>query len=295
MAISRMPRWSLRVVLGLLLALTSFAVAAQPAAGKGPAAESLLVFAAASLTEALDEVNRAFSAQTHLAVKASYAASSVLAKQIDAGARADVFFSADREWMDYLEQRGRLRSGTRRDVLGNTLVLIAPADGRVELKIVPGFALLAALGNGRLAMADPDSVPAGLYGKAALSKLGVWAGVAPRLARAENVRAALAYVARGETPLGIVYGTDAAAQTRVRVLDVFPADTHPLIVYPAALTAGARPAAPQYLAFLGGEAARTIFARYGFRALVCSLAAGTFRTCRSGNLRRPAAIPPGCS
>lgn len=266
MAISRMPRWSLRVVLGALFALTSFAVAAPPAAGAVPAGEPLLVFAAASLTEALDEVNRLFSGQTQVAVKASYAASSVLARQIEAGARADVFFCADREWMDYLAQRGLLRAGTRRDVLGNTLVLIAPAGGKTDLKISAGFALRESLGEGRLAMADPDSVPAGLYGKAALTKLGVWDAVAARLARAENVRAALAYVARGETPLGIVYGTDAAAEKRVRVLDVFPEGTYPPIVYPAALSAGAQPAAQQYLAFLTGEAARTIFARHGFKS-----------------------------
>jgi molybdate transport system substrate-binding protein len=232
-----------------------------------PAAPALLVFAAASLSDALEEADHAFTAATHVPVRASYAASSVLAKQIEAGAPADVFFSADREWMDYLEQRGLLRSGTRRDVLGNALVLIAPATEPVQLKIAPGFALLAALNGGRLASADPDSVPAGLYARAALTQLGVWDAVAPRLARAENVRAALAYVARGETPLGIVYRTDAAAEKRVRVVDVFPANTHPPIVYPAALTARAPPQAAPYLAFLSGPRAREIFARYGFTIL----------------------------
>jgi molybdate transport system substrate-binding protein len=225
----------------------------------------LLVFAAASLADSLEEVDQAFSTQhPETVVKASYAASSTLAKQIEAGARAEVFVSADGEWMDYLAQRGLLRAGTRRDLLGNALVLIAPADSAVQLKIAPGFALAAALGGGRLAMADPDSVPAGLYGKAALTRLGVWDAVAAQLAPAESVRAALAYVTRGETPLGIVYRTDAEAQKRVRVVGVFPADSHPPIRYPVALTTSAGPDATQYLAFLSGSEARAIFARHGF-------------------------------
>jgi molybdate transport system substrate-binding protein len=230
----------------------------------GAAVPTLVVFAAASLTEALDAVDGAFTAQTHIPVKASYAASSVLAKQIEAGAPADVFFAADREWMDHAEQHAALRAGTRRDVLGNDLVLIAPADSALQLTIAPGFALAAALGNGRLACADPDSVPAGLYARAALTKLRVWEAVQARLARAENVRAALAYVARGETPLGIVYGTDAQAEKRVRVVGVFPEDTHPPIVYPAALTGTAQPQAQAYLEFLSGPAAQEIFRHYGF-------------------------------
>ncbi len=229
------------------------------------AAPTLVVFAAASLTEALDAVDGAFSAQTRIPVKTSYAASSVLAKQIEAGAPADAFLSADREWMDYLEQRQLLRPGTRRDLLGNALVLIAPAGSTVQLKIAPGFALAAALGDGRLASADPDSVPAGLYARAALTKLAVWDSVQSRLARAENVRAALAYVARGEAPLGIVYLTDAKAEQRVRVVDVFPEDTHPPILYPAAAMAHAQPAAQKYLEFLSGPQALEIFRRYGFR------------------------------
>jgi molybdate transport system substrate-binding protein len=268
MAIGRMPRSRLTCLVSVLC-LTSAALAAPPAEhGSGAApATTLLVFGAASLSDALEEADRVFTAATHIPVRASYAASSTLAKQIEAGARADVFFSADREWMDYLEQRGLLRSGTRHDVLGNALVLIAPADSPVQLKIAPGFALLSALGSGRLASADPDSVPAGLYARAALMQLGVWEAVAPRLARAENVRAALAYVARGETPLGIVYRTDAGAEKRVRVVDVFPEDTHPPIVYPAALTSVAQPQAAQYLAFLKGHNASEIFARYGFTIL----------------------------
>jgi molybdate transport system substrate-binding protein len=231
------------------------------AAGKA----TLVVFAAASLVDALDEVNKHFTAQTHYEVKASYAASSVLARQIEAGAHADIFFSADREWMDYLDKRGLLRAGTRRDVLGNSLVLIAPTGSKVHLKIAPGFALVAALGEGRLAMADPESVPAGLYGKQALTKLGVWEHVKNRLAPAENVRAALAYVARGETPLGVVYQTDAQAEKRVRLVDAFPEDTHDPIVYPVAITQSAQPQAATYLDFLASEAAQQVFMRGGFK------------------------------
>ena len=269
MAMRRTTRPSRRWLIGLFCALASLTGAAREAA-PGSAAipqPTLLVFAAASLTDALDEVHRAFTDQTHIGIKTSYGGSSVLAKQIEAGARADAFFSADREWMDYLDQRGLVRAGTRRDLLGNRLVLIAPLDSSVQLKIAPGFPLAQALGTGRLASADPDSVPAGLYARAALAKLGVWEVLAPRLARAENVRSALAYVARGEAPLGIVYETDALADKRVRVVDVFPADTHPPIVYPQALTPGAQPEGAKYQAFLQSATARQIFARYGFAVL----------------------------
>jgi len=238
--------------------------AGQAAAPGSSRAGSLLVFAAASLTDALQQIDGAFSAQTGIAVEASFAASSVLAKQIEAGAPAQVFLSADREWMDYLEQRGRLQGGSRRDLLGNELVLIAPADSALQLKIAPHFALLAALGDGRLATGDPDSVPAGLYARAALTRLGVWPQVADRLVRAENVRAALMYVARGEAPLGIVYQTDARAEGRVRVIDVFPTDSHPPIAYPLALTAGAGADAARYAAFLTSAAARDVFVGRGF-------------------------------
>ncbi len=262
MTTGRTVRRHVGVVLGTLLGLAAATVgAAEPPAAAAP---TLVVFAAASLTEALDAVDGAFTAQSHVRVQASYAASSVLAKQIEAGAPADVFFSADRQWMDHAEQHGALRAGTRRDVLGNDLVLIAPADSALQLTIAPGFALVAALGEGRLACADPDSVPAGLYARAALTKLGVWEAVQARLARAENVRAALAYVARGETPLGIVYATDAQAEKRVRVVGIFPEDTHPPIVYPAALTRTARPQAQAYLEFLSGPVALEIFRRHGF-------------------------------
>jgi molybdate transport system substrate-binding protein len=263
--IRRAPCLSLGRLLGWLVLVTGSAVAAEEARGAPPREQpALLVFAAASLTDALGEVDREFTAHTGIAVKASFAASSVLAKQVEAGAPADVFFSADVPWVDYLDQRGLLKAGTRHDLLGNALVLIAPADSTVQLSIAPRFQLLAALGEGRLAMADPDSVPAGRYAREALTRLDVWDSISGRLARAENVRAALAYVARGEVPLGIVYQTDAQAEKRVRIVAVFPADTHPPITYPVALTARARPQATRFTQFLMGESARRIFERYGF-------------------------------
>src|SRR5437588_3017232 len=227
----------------------------------------LLVFAAASLSDALEEVDRAFTARTGVRVNASYAASSVLAKQIEAGAPAEVFFSADRAWVEYLEARGLLERGSPREVLGNALVLIAPGDSPLRLNIAPGFDLSAALGAGRLAVADPDSVPAGKYARAALTRLGVWPRMSDRLVRGENVRAALAYVARGEAPLGIVYGSDAQAEKRVRIIGVFPEDSHPPITYALALTARARPEAARFTESLAGQTARPILAREGFSAL----------------------------
>ena len=268
---SRSPRhalvgWAL-TVLGVVgtAGLAGAAGAGRTAGENAPA--QLLVFAAASLSEALDEVGRVFTTRTGVRVNASYAASSVLAKQIEAGAPADAFFSADLAWVDYLDERGLLKRGSRRDVLGNSLVLIAPADSPLRLSVAPGFDLTAALGEGRLATADPDSVPAGKYARAALTKLGVWQSVSDRLVRGENVRAALAYVARGEAPLGIVYQTDAQAEKRVRVVGVFPEDSHPPITYPLALTVRARPEAARFADFLASETARQIFTRYGFTAL----------------------------
>ena len=269
---SQWPRHALvGWALTLLGAGTAGSAGAAGAAGAGTAGEhaptALLVFAAASLSDALEEVDRAFTARTGVHVNASYAASSLLAKQIQAGAPADAFFSADLAWVDYLEERGLLQRGSRREVLGNALVLIAPADSPLRLSITPGFDLTAALAAGRLAMADPDSVPAGQYARAALTKLGAWQGVSERLVRGENVRAALAYVARGEAPLGIVYRSDAQAEKRVRVVGVFPEDTHPPIVYPLALTVRARAPAARFADFLTSETARQIFTRYGFAPL----------------------------
>jgi molybdate transport system substrate-binding protein len=227
-----------------------------------------VVFAAASLKNALDAIGDDWRRETGKHATISYAASSTLAKQIENGAPADLFISADRDWMDYLQQRKLIKSESRVDLLGNRLVLIAPKDSRVDLVIQPGFDLAGALGGGRLAMADPAAVPAGLYGKAALETLGAWASVANRVAAAENVRAALLLVARGEAPLGIVYQTDAAAEPGVRIIATFPPDTHPPIVYPMALTAtSTNPDAPALAAYLRGPAARERFEAQGFTVL----------------------------
>jgi molybdate transport system substrate-binding protein len=251
------------------------APAGRPSPNPADVGTAVVVFAAASLTDVLEEVDAAFTAQSAIPVKASYAASSVLARQIEAGAPADVFFSADREWMDFLAQRGLIRASSRRDLLSNALVLIAPLDSTVHLKIAPGFNLAGALGAGRLATGDPDSVPVGKYARAALTKLGVWQQVADRLVRADNTRVALEYVARGESPLGIVYQTDAVAEKRVKVLGVFPEDTHPPITYPVALTTGAHRSAERYLEFVSGDAARQIFERRGFVPLGVAQSART--------------------
>lgn len=247
-----------RVLVFLLSVLTA-------ATGALSAERDVTVFAAASLTNALQDVAKDYEASGGGKVKFSFAASSLLARQIEAGADADVFFSADTEWMDYLAARKLIRTGTRRDALSNRLVLIAPAGSTVALSIAPGFAIAAALGDSRLALADPDTVPAGKYAKAALTKLGVWDAVANKIARAENVRAALAYVARGEASLGIVYETDAKAAAKVRTVDTFPADTHPAIVYPVALTASANGSdAEAFLAYILSAKAAAVFKRHGF-------------------------------
>jgi molybdate transport system substrate-binding protein len=229
---------------------------------------TVLVFGAASLTNVLDDLGKAFTEKTKVPVKSSLAASSVLAKQIEAGAPADVFFSADLEWMDYLEQRKLLKPGSRHDVVGNSLVLIAPADSTVTVKIEKGVDLGAALGpQGKLATGDPDSVPVGKYAKAALEKLAAWDKVSGQIVRAENVRAALAFVARGEAPLGIVYKTDALAEKKVKIIAVFPADTHPPITYPIALTTHGGAGAQQFVDFVRSKPAGEIFHKYGFEPL----------------------------
>jgi len=247
--------------------LAALVLLGHGAPAQTPSPAPLTVYAAASLADALDEVGAAYTKATGRTVRYSYAASSSLARQIEAGAPADVYVSADEEWMDYLEQHRLIAAGTRHDLLGNRLVLIAAADNPVRLKIAPGFALAAALGDGRLATGDPDSVPVGRYARAALSNLGVWNTVENRLVRAENVRSALHFVALGEAPLGIVYDTDARVEPRVRVVDVFPGATHPAIRYPVAITASAGAGAAQYVAFLGSATARAIYARYGFAVL----------------------------
>jgi molybdate transport system substrate-binding protein len=225
-----------------------------------------MVYAAASLKEALDENVKRFETGKGVKVIVSYAASSALARQIEQGAPADIFISADLEWMDYLQKRGSIQAGTRGNLLANRLVLIAPADSKAAFAIAPRFPLAALLGDRRLAMADPDSVPAGKYGRAALQALEVWPAVAPKVARAENVRAALALVARGEAPFGIVYSTDAAAERKVRVVGEFAAHLHPPIVYPAALVTGGKAAAAgAFLSFLRSAEARSVWRQYGFK------------------------------
>jgi molybdate transport system substrate-binding protein len=244
------------------LALAFAAALVAPAAH----AQGALVFAAASLKEALDEVAGSFALGRAGRVDVSYAASGALARQIERGAPADLFISADTDWIDYVEQRGLAVSGTRRNLLANDLVLIAPAASQVKVKLSPGADLAAALGKGRLAMADPGSVPAGKYGRAALTSLGAWKGVEARVAPSENVRAALALVARGEAPLGIVYRTDALAEKGVRIVDTFPAASHPAIVYPVVLLKrSSSPVARAFEGYLASPDARAIFERHGFR------------------------------
>ncbi len=251
---------SLSVTVALAIGWMLAGLSIAPARGA-----DLTVFAAASVKEALDEQVGRFQAETGDRIVVSYGGSNALARQVEAGAPADVFLSADTDWIDYLDKRDLLRPGTRTDLLRNRLVLIAPADVRASLSIGPGFALGPALGSGRLAMANPESVPAGKYGKAALAALGVWTSVESRIARTDNVRAALVLVARGETPLGIVYTTDAIAEPKVRIVDTFPEQTHPPIVYPIAIIASSRsPIAQRFVDNLHSPAARVIWVRHGF-------------------------------
>ncbi len=253
--------WAMAAGFGGALMLGPRPAAAQPRA--------VTVFAAASLQDAMKAIGADYGRRTGTKVTFSFAGSSVLAKQIAQGAPADVFVSADPQWMDYLQGRGLLAAGTREDLLTNHLALIAPRDSTVRLRIAPGFPIARALGpDGRLAMADPDAVPAGLYGKAALQALGVWPELRTRIAIGENVRAALVLVARGEAPLGVVYDTDAKADPRVRIVDLFPADSFPPIRYPGAvLKSAASPEAARFLAYLRDPAAQAVFGRLGFTVL----------------------------
>jgi molybdate transport system substrate-binding protein len=237
-------------------------------AASGVSAADVTVFAAASLKEALDEAAKRFDADTGHRTVVSYGASSALARQIEHGAPAELFLSADLEWMDYLAARKLIDARSRVELLSNRLVLISPAGSDIEVAIRPNFPLGELLGTNRLAMADPDHVPAGKYARAALENLGAWAGVSGKIARTENVRAALTLVARREAPLGIVYRTDALAERKVRIVAEFPASSHLRIVYPAALTASSRSsAAPQLLVFLRSRTARAIWEKHGFAVL----------------------------
>jgi molybdate transport system substrate-binding protein len=250
----------------LLAGLLSLPLAVVPSVAANAAGTT--VFAAASLKDALDDAARRFDAETGNRTTISYGASSALARQIEHGAPADIFVSADAEWMDYLAERRLIRTASRVNLLSNRLVLISPAASAIRIRIEHGFPLAGTLGRERLAMADPDHVPAGKYGRAALESLGVWASVSGKIARSENVRAALVLVARGEAPLGIVYRTDALAERKVRIVDEFPVLSHARIVYPAALTAASRSAAALgLLAFLRAPAVRAIWLKYGFTVL----------------------------
>ena len=231
--------------------------------------KSLTVFAAASMKNALDDIDAAYTAKTGIKMVASYAASSALAKQIEQGAPADVFASADTDWMDYAAAKKNINEPTRVNLLGNSMVLIAPKDSKIDnVAIGPGFDLATLVGDGKIATADVKSVPVGKYAKASLEKLGAWTAAEPKFAMTENVRAALALVARGEAVLGIVYSTDAKVEPGVKIVGTFPADSHPAIIYPVAATTTAKPEAADYLAFLRSSAAKAIFEKYGFKFLV---------------------------
>jgi len=267
-AIPRIPIRRVRIqVLKWLLAFLVLATMAEVSTAYARVRNSPLVLAAASLQESLTAAADSWAARKHPKPVISFAASSALARQIESGAPADIFISADEEWMDSVQKHGLVRAGTRTAFLGNRLVLIAPAGSRGGLAIRRDFPLAAALGDGRLAVADPDSVPAGKYAKAALTSLGVWAGIEPKLARGENVRSALAFVERGEAPYGIVYETDAMASKKVRIVGRFPANSHPPISYPVAVLTNAKsPDAEGFRRFLISSAGKAIFRRYGFTA-----------------------------
>lgn len=254
-----------RTLIALLLAALALGGSVAPAAA-GPPPPPLTVFAAASLTDALQAIGKAYTAQTGVPVRFSFASSSLLAKQIEAGAKADLFVSADLQWMDHVQQAGQIDPASRRTLLRGRLALIAPAGTPSRVRIAPNFPLAAALGaTGRLAVGDPDYVPAGIYAKTALTRLGVWGAVQGRLARADNVRVALSYVARREAPLGVVYETDARAEPGVTIVGIFPEASHPPIDYPLATLRGASAGAGAFSTYLGGPQAKAIFRRFGFR------------------------------
>jgi len=244
---------------GLVVVLLPGSAGSQPAA-------PVTVFAAASLTDSLKAAAAAYKAKTGINVTLSFGASSTLARQIEQGARADLFLSADSNWMDYLQKKSLLANASRKDLLGNRLVLVAGPGAKPPPKIAPHFNLAGALGDRRLALADPASVPAGKYAKEALTALGVWDQISRKAVQAENVRVALEYVARGEAPYGIVYATDAKVAPAVRITGIFPETSHAPIVYPAALTRTASPGAKAFLDFLGSAQARAIFENAGFIA-----------------------------
>lgn len=254
-------------IAGLFTACVMLASASLSPAGAED--KTITVFAAASMKNALDEVDAAYTAKTGVKIIASYAASSVLAKQIEQGAPADLFVSADTDWMDYALSKKTISEPTRVNLLGNSIVLIAPKDSEISnVTIAQGFDLAKLAGDGRIATGDVKSVPAGKYAKAALEKLGAWQAAELKFAMAESVRAALTLVARGEANLGIVYSTDAKVEPGVKIVGTFPADSHPAIIYPVAATTTAKPETNDYLAFLRSSAAKTILEKYGFKFLI---------------------------
>jgi molybdate transport system substrate-binding protein len=231
--------------------------------------KTVTVFAAASMKNALDDINAAYTAKSGTKIVVSYAASSALAKQIEQGAPADVFISADTDWMDYAIGKKNINEPSRVNLLGNTIVLIAPKDSKVDkVSIAAGFDLAKLAGDGKIATGDVKAVPVGKYAKDALEKLGAWSAAEPKFAMAESVRAALTLVARGEAVLGIVYSTDAKVEPGVKIVGTFPADSHPAIIYPVAATATAKPESSEYIAFLKTSAAKAIFEKYGFKFLI---------------------------
>lgn len=261
-----------RTVLGRLAGIAvAIGLAVAPVGLAAAQSGGPTVFAAASLKNALDDINAAWKAETGKSATVSYAASSALAKQIEGGAPADLFISADLAWMSYLADKKLIRNDTRTELLGNSIVLVAPKEAAAETTIAKGFPLADLLGDGKLSMANTDSVPAGKYGKAALQFLGVWDGVKDRVAQAENVRAALLLVSRGEAPLGIVYKTDAMADAGVRVVGTFPEESHEPIIYPAALTAaGSGADAAAFLDYLKSAEAKALFEAQGFTVLAAA-------------------------
>ncbi len=258
------PFWTNKA---LTLAAAAFVVVAS-AIAPASAQEKVTVFAAASMKNALDNANKAWSTEAGKEATVSYAASSALAKQIESGAPADVFISADLDWMKYLSDKKLVKEDTKSNWLGNRIVLVAPKESAKPVEIKPGFDLAGLLAGGKLAMGAPDSVPAGKYGKAALEKLGTWASVEKSVAGAESVRAALALVSRGEAPYGIVYATDAAADPGVTVVGTFPEDSHPPIIYPVAILSESKSAdAAAYLDYLKSSKAAPFFEKEGFTVL----------------------------
>ena len=251
-----------------LLALANFLVGSALLAAHAQD-RTLKVFAAASLQNALDDINAAYTARTGIKVAARYAASSLLAKQIEQGAHADIFASADIEWMTYAIRKKAINANMRVNLLGNQLVLIAPKESKISnVQIGDGLDLAKLADDGRIAIGDVKSVPAGEYAKAALQKLGAWDAAAAKFAMAENVRAALALVARKEVSLGIVYETDAKVESNVKIVGYFPPDSYPVVIYPFAATQKAKPEAADYFDYLHSSAAKDIFEKYGFTFLV---------------------------